>query len=245
MSSAAAVSPSTTASSPRVLRKRARNERAIVDAAERVFRDRGYDGARIEQIAELADVSVGSIYSHFEGKRGLYSAVALRAVELFGTYMEAGYREGRTALERVLASGDAYLRFNLDHPAAFRFIALNGIEARGAELDSALDHRISRELAAIVAGFEAQVAAAIADGEAFELDASRVARFLFGAWNGVVALAMREDELRVDEAEVAEILRLGRRMVIEGLASGDVRGADARLKPGLRLVEIETPEEPG
>jgi TetR/AcrR family transcriptional regulator len=227
----------------RVQRKRARNERAIVDAAERVFRDQGYDGARIEQIAELADVSVGSIYSHFEGKRGLYSAVALRAVELFGTYMEAAYREGRTALERVLASGDAYMRFNLDHPAAFRFIALNGVEARGAELGSELDQRISRELAAIVGGFEAQIAEAIAAGDAFKLDASRVARFLFGAWNGVVALAMREDDLRVDEDEVAEILRLGRRMVIEGLASGSVRGADARFLPDLRLVEIATPED--
>jgi AcrR family transcriptional regulator len=225
-----------------MIRRRARTEQAIVDAAERVFRDQGYNGARIEQIAELADVSVGSIYSHFDGKRGLYSAVALRAVELFGAYMEAGYREGRTALERVLASGDAYLRFNLDHPAAFRFIALNGIEARGTELSSELDQRISSELAAIVGVFEAQVALAIADGDAFDLDAGRVARFLFGAWNGVVALSMREDELRVDEDEVAEILRLGRRMVIEGLASASVRGADARFLPDVRLAEIGTPE---
>ena len=31
--------------------------------------------------------------------------------------------------ERVLAAGDAYLRFHLEHPGAFRFLAFDGVEA--------------------------------------------------------------------------------------------------------------------
>lgn len=229
--------------SPRMTRKRAKAERAIVAAAEAEFRDRGYEGARLEAIADRADVSVGSIYNHFENKRALYSAVALRAVELFGRYMDAGYREARTALECVLAGGDSYMRFNVDHPAAFRFIALNGIEARGAELDSELDQEISRKITGILAKFQDKIAEAIEEGDAFDLDPRHVGAFLFGSWNGVVALTMREDEQRVSDEEVTEMLRMGRRMVIEGLASGKVRGEDGHFLPEVRLVEIDSPPE--
>lgn len=82
-----------------------------------VFGPEGYDGARIEEIAELADVSVGSIYRHFDGKRGMYLQLVDRALGLFTEYMKRSDDPELTPLQRVLAGGDAYLRFHLDHPA--------------------------------------------------------------------------------------------------------------------------------
>lgn len=57
----------------------------IVAAAERVFAEKGYEGARISDIAKLAGCSVGAVYFRFADKDALFFAI----VESF----RAGMRE--------------------------------------------------------------------------------------------------------------------------------------------------------
>ena len=49
------------------LKPEVRRER-LLEAATEVFAERGYEGARVEQIADVAQVSPGLLYRHFEGK---------------------------------------------------------------------------------------------------------------------------------------------------------------------------------
>ena len=53
----------------------------ILDAARRVFVEKGYDAATINDIAAAADVSAGSIYRYFENKRDLIAAAANACVD--------------------------------------------------------------------------------------------------------------------------------------------------------------------
>lgn len=219
-------------------RRAARTRAAIVDAAEASFREHGYRGTRIEEIAAQADVAVGSIYTHFGSKDGLYHALAERSSVLFARYMEQAYTDDRTPLERVLAAGDAYLRFHLEHPGAFRFVAFAGVEAGPPAL---ADDTIRDRTAALLARFEAEIEAAVATGEARPVDARQLSRFLWGAWNGVVALGLRTDMLALDEDEIAACIETGRRLVLEGLVAPAARdeAGDARA----RLVRIASPPE--
>ena len=109
-------------------RRAARTRAAILDAAEAAFASNGYRRTRMEDVAERADVAVGSIYLHFGNKDGLYLALVERAVDLFARYMASAYRDEWSPLEEVLAAGDAYLRFHAEHPGAFRFLAFDGVE---------------------------------------------------------------------------------------------------------------------
>jgi TetR/AcrR family transcriptional regulator of autoinduction and epiphytic fitness len=62
-------------------REQAEQTRALVlDAADRLFRERGYDGASIAAIAEEAGVSAESVYGHFGSKRVLLGALFRRSV---------------------------------------------------------------------------------------------------------------------------------------------------------------------
>ncbi len=222
-------------------RRAARTRAAILDAAERVFRVEGYRGARMEDIAEAADVAVGSIYTHFGNKDGLYHALAERSAELFGRYMEQAYTADRTPLERVMAAGDAYLRFHLEHPGAFRFLAFDGVEAGPPIGDDDVAARVTARVAELIDGFRDQIAEAIRTGEARPLDPDQLSRFLWGAWNGVVALGSRNDRLALTEDEIDACIQTGRRLVVEGLAAPAARdeNGDARA----RLVSIESPSE--
>lgn len=67
------------APSKRSLRSRSR----ILDAAERVFADRGFDGATVRDIAAAADTQVGLVHHHGGGKAELFAqTVQRRADEL-------------------------------------------------------------------------------------------------------------------------------------------------------------------
>ena len=61
-------------------RRKARTTAAILDAAERHFLERGFQSAKVDEIAEEADVAVGSVYNHFGSKDGLYGALLERAL---------------------------------------------------------------------------------------------------------------------------------------------------------------------
>jgi AcrR family transcriptional regulator len=47
----------------------------IIEAAEKIFSEKGFYEAKVYQIADLAEVSVGTIYRFFKSKEELYSAV--------------------------------------------------------------------------------------------------------------------------------------------------------------------------
>lgn len=102
---------------PERTRKRAPSKRAlatrerILDAAERVFAGRGFDGATIRDIAAEAGEPVGSVHHHGGGKELLFhQTVARRAEELSlarRDALEAARAEGKLTLGRVL---DAFMR---------------------------------------------------------------------------------------------------------------------------------------
>ncbi len=52
---------------------------AILNAAEEIFAKHGYDGARIDAIAEEAGYNKSLIFQYFDDKLGLYAAVLKRA----------------------------------------------------------------------------------------------------------------------------------------------------------------------
>ncbi len=52
----------------RLERRKARTRAAIISAASKLFHERGYEDTSIQQIAELADTGVGTLYGYFSSK---------------------------------------------------------------------------------------------------------------------------------------------------------------------------------
>lgn len=53
----------------------ANSREAILEAAAEEFAERGFDGARIEEVARRADYNKALVYRYFGGKRGLFEAM--------------------------------------------------------------------------------------------------------------------------------------------------------------------------
>lgn len=59
----------------------------LLDAAEEVFGRKGFHDTTLKEVAELAEFSVGSVYSFFENKDDLFRQIFLRRGEEFMTEM--------------------------------------------------------------------------------------------------------------------------------------------------------------
>jgi AcrR family transcriptional regulator len=65
---------------PTQKRSRQRVER-ILESASLLFIEAGYDATTMENIAERAKTSIGSVYQFFPNKRAIFDAMALRYIE--------------------------------------------------------------------------------------------------------------------------------------------------------------------
>ena len=62
-------------------RQKADKTRRILEAASRLFRDHSYGSIRIDDIAQAAEVSVGTLYNYFTNKGDLLLAIVSMEVE--------------------------------------------------------------------------------------------------------------------------------------------------------------------
>ncbi len=105
---------------------------AILNAAEAVFAEHGFDGARVDAIAEVAGYNKSLLFQYFDDKLGLYEAVTRRAdreiteleMRMLGPFLEdetiaSDAPRFKTFLETTIRGIFDYL---LDHPRLTRII---------------------------------------------------------------------------------------------------------------------------
>jgi AcrR family transcriptional regulator len=171
----------------------------IVDAAERLFADRGYEGTRIQDIAAESGLSLGTLYSVFEGKADIHDAVHdERLRELFvlaGRTMASGDK----AADRLMRGNRIFIQWLTEHPDFLR-IHLNNSGAWASnphEVGEGLVNAWRRGIDLIAVVIEE----AIRDGDVYEGDAVLLARLMvamqqvfMSAW---VESGMREEPERL------------------------------------------------
>jgi AcrR family transcriptional regulator len=80
-------------------------EERILEAARKIFLDRGFDGASIEEIAESARSGKPTIYARFPNKRALFAAAFTRYIIDKSTQLENYAPTGTTIEERLTSVG--------------------------------------------------------------------------------------------------------------------------------------------
>ena len=97
-------------------------ERAILDAAVRLFSEQGYDRVSMRCIAQSAGVSKANIYHHFASKEALYFAIMRRsALEL--TSLIENLAEGKGSFDqRLRAFGAAHLEHLFENEGQVRLV---------------------------------------------------------------------------------------------------------------------------
>jgi AcrR family transcriptional regulator len=99
----------------------AERRRLIVEAAGRLFGERGYERTRLDQIAARAGVTKPILYRHFNSKQALYLALLERHRDDLATF--AGLIPAEGALEeRLRVVLNAWLDYVEAHSYAWRML---------------------------------------------------------------------------------------------------------------------------
>src|SRR5258708_21420106 len=111
---------------------------AILSAAEEVFAQRGFSGARVDEIAEASGYNKALIFRYFGDKLGLYQTLAGRMQDQnFAFYMKnlarfAGSADAQLEAADVRGFLAASVRWNFDefvaHPRLMRILAWEAAE---------------------------------------------------------------------------------------------------------------------
>ena len=153
---------------------------SLTDVALRVFAERGYDGASMDDVARAAGITKASIYHHVSGKEELLSRGLGRALDaLFAVLDEPESREGRAVARLrhiVYRVADVTLRMLPELTVLVRVRGSSKSEREAVERRRAFD-RIVTEL----------IAGAQRDGDIrADVDPRLAARLIFGMSNSVV-----------------------------------------------------------
>jgi AcrR family transcriptional regulator len=152
---------------------------SLTDVALRVFADRGYDGASMDDVARAAGITKASIYHHVSGKEALLERGLGRALDaLFAIVDEPTARDGRAVdrlrhiVERV---AETTMQLLPELTVLFRIHGTSKSERDAVERRRTFDRLVTDIIA------QAQ-----RDGDVRrDLDARLLARLIFGMSNSV------------------------------------------------------------
>lgn len=108
--------------------------REILDAALKVFNERGVSGASIAEIKRLSGASVGSIYHHFEGgKEGMAEILYIRGLRDYQDGFVEALEASASTRDGVVAGVRHHLRWIEQNREVARFLMFGGV-APGPDL---------------------------------------------------------------------------------------------------------------
>jgi TetR/AcrR family transcriptional regulator len=97
-------------------------EQKILTAAKAVFTEKGYAGARMQEIADTADINKGLLHYYFKSKEKLFTAIFDQAFEKFAGRINEIFDADLPFLEKIDAFVDNYMNTMIEAPYLPSFI---------------------------------------------------------------------------------------------------------------------------
>ncbi|HWA63986.1 MAG TPA: TetR/AcrR family transcriptional regulator [Caulobacteraceae bacterium] len=152
----------------------------LCQVAAGLFAEHGAEGFSMRRLAEAAGCSAMAPYRYFPDKDSLLAAVRAEAFDRFADALEGVKKEGR---RRASDIGEAYVRFALDNPQAYKlmFDVSQPDEARFPDLV-----RASSRAGAGMTGYVRE----LVDAGVLAGDPDLIGYALWAAIHGVIVLAL-------------------------------------------------------
>jgi len=182
---------------------------AIMQAAVRVFAEKGYHSAKVRDIVAVADVAVGTFYFYFPDKETLFVHLYEETAEFLLRALEQAVRGRATLQKKIKAAVQAYVNIGVYEPAVVHLLLVGGIGAVPALID-----RRARFRKSLVNLWQEPLDEALEKGLILPQNTRLSAEALSGAIDEVVLhLLDRPDPKQEASAVVDELTELSLRAV--------------------------------
>lgn len=100
-------------------REKEQRKNDIIDAAEKLFFEKGINNVSMEDVAKEAELSKGTLYLYFNGKEELHWAIMQRGFFIMGNKMHDAIDSKKTGYENLIAIGRAFIEFTAEEKNYF------------------------------------------------------------------------------------------------------------------------------
>jgi len=101
-------------------REKEHRREEILNAAQKTFFEKGLQSATMDEIAEAAELSKGTLYLYYSSKEDLYLAVMMRGFEVLRGMMVETISKSSSTIEAIWELARTYLDFSKKHTNYFR-----------------------------------------------------------------------------------------------------------------------------
>ncbi len=178
-------------------REREARKELIIDVAERIITERGFENVTMDEIAEKAEMGKGSLYLYFKNKTSIFLAICDRGSRMLNQSMSKVFTEELTGLEMIEKLGHTYFRFIKDNPIYFNtFNYYEGMMNRDALNDGPMAKKCEENAREGMTYIVRALQIGMQDGSIdSSYDPKELGLIIWGASKGVVHMAyMKEKE---------------------------------------------------
>ncbi len=101
-------------------REREQRRNGLIDAAEKLFFEKGYDNVTMDEIADEAEVNKALLYYYFKNKEALFFAVDLRGVRILHELYVKCSNLDFDGYNKIKSMIQSLFEFSRDYPDYFR-----------------------------------------------------------------------------------------------------------------------------
>lgn len=186
----------------------------IIEAAEKLYAEKGWDAVTMDQVARTARLSRALLYVYFKDKEDLLFAITGRALEELRHRFEKVVEKHALGIDQVTAIGRAYSLFQQEKP--FQFDACSRYHAHQAHAGQPNELACTAEGDAVMAVMIAALQRGIAD-RSIRADVGDPMKVCFMLWafsHGLIQIAInKSQEIASRGVEVGELMEEGRAML--------------------------------
>lgn len=178
-------------------RRGLRSRELVLDAAERVMAQEGFEAATVARVVEEAGIPLSSVYHYYGSKEGILLAVMERGAErFFADLPNPDRRQGRP-VEHLMAVVTTAVQGLVRHPDFLRLLVVFAVQPPGGasgEVDAVVER--VRELA--LTRLRKQIGVAFGDDPSGVL-ADRLSRFALAAFDGAFIASQADRSVALAE----------------------------------------------
>lgn len=109
-------------------REKEQRREAILDAAQEVFFEKGLLFSTMDEIAEKAEVSKGTLYLYYKSKEDLYLGVMMRGTKILEEEFQKIALSSASVLQKIILLGKAYIEFFHRYPNFIRMLHFSQLQ---------------------------------------------------------------------------------------------------------------------
>ena len=201
-------------------REKEHRRSVIVNAARKLFFEKGFKYVTVDNIAKKSELSKGSIYLYFKSKDEIYTHILFSDIEKFNKKSAHLFQENKSAAELTIEFACIYFEFFLNDRELFRIMMTFMLHTEDLNLADSVNEHIIEVTNNTIKIIETILQHGIEKGEfPPDINVRQCRNAIWGFLNGIISLHLFTGKEANREERIRSTIKGSLSIFIKGLSA--------------------------